>query len=107
VDLAALLREQVFAALAERGSVPEGLTPVVSTTPTRRAPRPGTAALHAEGVRIDQPTEQAAAGDVHVHIARVSVTQPAPPPPPRVSRSETVRRTVDHQAYLARRRERG
>jgi hypothetical protein len=107
VDLAALLREQVFAALAERGSVPDELTPVVSTTPTRRAPRPGTAALHAEGVRIDQPTEQAAPGDVHVHIARVSVTQPAPPPPPRVSRSETVRRTVDHQAYLARRRERG
>jgi hypothetical protein len=108
VDLAALLREQVFNALTDRGSVRSGVTPVVATSSTPRTPRVGTATVRADGVRIDQPAVEAAtSGDVHVHIARVTVTQPPSPPAPRVSRSETVRRSVDHQAYLARRRERG
>ncbi len=108
IDLAALLREQVFSALTERGSVPVGVTPVVATASTPRAPRAGTASVRAEGVRIDQPLDDApSSGDVHVHIGRVSVTQAPPPTAPRVPRSETVRRSVDHQAYLARRRERG
>lgn len=108
VDLATLLREQVFNALTDRGSVPSGVTPVVATSSTPRTPRVGTATVRADGVRIEQPAVEAAtSGDVHVHIARVTVTQPPSPPAPRVSRSETVRRSVDHQAYLARRRERG
>ena len=110
VDVAALLREQVFSALAESGSIPTGVTPVVATSTTSPTPTPGTATVRAEGVRIEPPVvETPASGDVHVHIARVSVTQapPGSPPAPRVSRSETVRRSVDHQDYLARRRERG
>jgi hypothetical protein len=39
--------------------------------------------------------------EVHVHIDRVTVTRAPTPPPPAPPRS-----TVDHDAYLARRRER-
>lgn len=109
VDLAALLRTEVFAALTERGSVQSDLSPVVATTPSSRPPRPGTAAVRADDVRIERP-EQAgseASGDVHVHIGRVTVTQAAAPATPRPSRTEPRGPRVDHQAYLARRRERG
>lgn len=105
VDLAALLRDEVFAALVDRGDVPPGEQAVVQTSPTTRAPRQGTTALRAEGVRgaalggADPP-----AGDVHVHIDRVTVTRPQPAPvkPPTPPRTPI----VDHSAYLARRRER-
>ena len=109
VDLAALLREEVFSALVERGSVQPGVTPVVQSTHSPRTPRPGTAAVRAEGVRVEEPTGSAAVtpGDIHVTIARVTVAQAPASPAPRVSRSESVRRSVDHQAYLTRRRERG
>ena len=106
VDLATLLRTEVFAALTERGSVHKDLSPVVSTTPSSRPPRPGTAAVRAEDVRVEQASGDAS-GDVHVHIGRVTVTQAGTPATPRPSRTEPRGPRVDHQAYLARRRERG
>ena len=109
VDLAALLRTEVFAALTGRGSVQSDLSSVVATTPSSRPPRPGTAAVRADDVRIER-SEQAGSdpsGDVHVHIGRVTVTQAAAPATPRPSRTEAARPRIDHQAYLARRRERG
>lgn len=106
MDLEALLRDEVFAALVERGDVPAGEQAVVESGPTTRAPRPGTAALRAERVRgpaLDGA--DATPGEVHVHIDRVTVTRsgPAPAKPPTPPRTPA----VDHAGYLDRRRERG
>ncbi len=102
VNLAALLRDEVFGALVARGEVPAGERVVVET---RRSPQPlpaGTTALRAEGVRGPELDGADRAGDVHVHIDRVTVTRPRPDPPPAAPRAPV----VDHAAYLARRRER-
>lgn len=113
LDLAALLRDQVFAALVDRGAVPARERPVV-VPPGKRAtaPRPGTAAIRAEGVSAGRGPNRSARDDtaaagpsnVHLHIDRVSVTRAAPPAP---APAPATRPSVDHAAYLARRRERG
>lgn len=122
LDVAALLRKQVMAVLRARGAVgarerpvvrEEGHAPAVATEPA-----PGTVVLqpgattfrfssghHAEGSsRRQPPAVPAEPPQVQVHIDRLVVTRapatpPKPAPPPR-------RATVDHEAYLARRRER-
>lgn len=106
VDLAALLRDEVVAALAERGVV-AAREPIQVTEPgsPSRAARPGVAAVRADDVDVRSDENASGGGDVHVHIGRVSVTRPAPAPSNRAPRSAVPR--VDHAAYLARRRERG
>jgi hypothetical protein len=114
VDVAALLRDHVVPALADRGELDRGERPrIVRGRAGRPVPPAGTIAV-APG-RVDvrgTPLPPAGSGDapappeVHVHIDRVVVTRapaapPAPPPaepPPGVG--------ADHAAYLARRRER-
>jgi hypothetical protein len=121
LDLAALLREHVVPALVDRGALSRDERAVVaepaSAAAARRQdpPQPGTVAVRATPAAAMAPArgqpEELPARDadpaVHLHIDQVVVTRappptpPAPAPPPRAAR-----RTVDHAAYLARRRER-
>lgn len=121
LDLAALLREHVVPALVDRGAVSRDERPVVaephSAAGARRQdpPRPGTVAVHATPpaisaparLQLGDPEERDGSPAVHLHIDRVVVTRAAPPAPPApASPPRAPRRTVDHAAYLARRRER-
>ena len=109
INLAELLRNEVFAALAERGVVRRDERPVLDASRSTRPPPRGTARLWADGVQVEQPSAGAAPGTdgVTVHIDRVSVSRAAEKTPRRAARAPTRRVTVDHAAYLARRRERG
>ena len=121
LDLAALLREHVVPALVDRGAVSRDERPVVaephSAAGARRQdpPRPGTVGrardpaghLRARAPQLGDPEERDGSPAVHLHIDRVVVTRAAPPAPPApASPPRAPRRTVDHAAYLARRRER-
>ncbi|MFC0031709.1 hypothetical protein ACFFMM_19495 [Micromonospora chaiyaphumensis] len=108
-DLARLLRERLGPALTARRAVEPGERLVFVDRPTGAPPRPGTAEVRTGPVR-PAPTpppgtaqDAPPSGDVHLHIDRVVVTRaPAPPPP---APPPPARSTVDHAAYLARRRE--
>ncbi|WP_262285738.1 hypothetical protein [Micromonospora sp. MA102] len=106
-DLARLLRERLGPALIARRAVEPGERLVFVDRPNRAGtpPRPGTAEVRTGPIRPapTPPGEPPPAGDVHLHIDRVVVTRaPAPPPPPPPGPPPS---TVDHAAYLARRRE--
>jgi hypothetical protein len=121
LDLAALLRDHVVPALVDRGALGRDERPIIAepasaaTARRHEPPRPGTVA-----VRATPATAAAAAGHepeelpardadpaVHLHIDQVLVTRAPPPaPPPPAPAPRAARRTVDHAAYLARRRER-
>ncbi|MFE9959727.1 hypothetical protein [Micromonospora sp. NPDC005299] len=109
-DLARLLRERLGPALIARRAVQSGERLVFVDRPARAGapPRPGTAEVRTGSIRPaptpPAPTGEAPpAGDVHLHIDRVVVTRaPAPPPPAPPPPTPS---TVDHAAYLARRRE--
>lgn len=113
VDVAAMLREELFGALRERGLVSAGERPVVETRhPPASAPRPGTATIRVDGLSAPEPDRSPATGDadpsasstaphVHLHIDRVSVARAAPPAPAQAAAPAP---KVDHAAYLARRR---
>ncbi|MET8838302.1 hypothetical protein ABZV78_30970, partial [Micromonospora sp. NPDC004540] len=108
-DLARLLRERLGPALIARRAVEPGERLVFVDRPNNAPPRPGTAEVRTGPVR-PAPTpppgtaeNPAPTGDVHLHIDRVVVTRaPAPPPPAPPPPAPS---TVDHAAYLARRRE--
>jgi hypothetical protein len=109
LDLHTLLREHVVPALVDRGVVKRDEEPVDAPAQGPTIPPPGKFAVEARHVAgLPPPLDAETAGpsapdrppEVHVHIDRVMVTR-APPPPPEPPRS-----TVDHDAYLARRRER-
>jgi hypothetical protein len=115
-DLAALLREHVMPALVERGVVSREERAVVAEpsnaapAPRNDPPDPGTVTVRATPPAASEPAEERPAQPseqaVHLHIDRVVVTRaPAPAPPPAPA-PRPPRRTVDHAAYLARRRER-
>ena len=121
LDLAALLRDHVVPALVERGAVSRDERPVVAAPSGaaavrgRGAPRPGTIGVRATPAVVaaparaepGEPRERDADPAVHLHIDRVVVTRaPAPAPPQPAPPPRPPRRTVDHAAYLARRRER-
>ncbi|MET8909974.1 hypothetical protein [Micromonospora sp. NPDC004551] len=110
-DLARLLRERLGPALIARRAVAPGerLVFVDRPAPASPPPRPGTAEVRTGPIRpAHTPPPGTAAdappsGDVHLHIDRVVVTRaPAPPPPAPPPPAPS---TVDHTAYLARRRE--
>lgn len=88
VDVDAVVRDQVMAALVDRGVVPRG----AAGSRTR-------AALRSSGARVLQ---EAGSRQVHVHIDRVEVRPPPAPTPAAPARSALP--PVDHAAYLARRR---
>ena len=123
VDVTMLLREPVMALLRARGAVGPHERPLVReadaapdaevdpapgtvvlqpvSTTVREVPRPGNAVPER---RRPPPAVPTGPPHVQVHIDRVLVTRapvkpPTPEAPPR-------RSTVDHEAYLARRRER-
>ncbi|MFI7282565.1 hypothetical protein ACIBOV_20130 [Micromonospora chersina] len=110
-DLARLLRERLGPALIARRAVEPGerLVFVDRPAPAGTPPRPGTAEVRTGPVRPAPAAPPGAAeeppppGDVHLHIDRVVVTRAPSPPPP--APAPTARSTVDHAAYLARRRE--
>lgn len=110
-DLARLLRERLGPALIARRAVEPGerLVFVDRPAPAGTPPRPGTAEVRTGPVRPAPAGPPGAAedppppGDVHLHIDRVVVTR-APSPPPSAP-APPARSTVDHAAYLARRRE--
>ncbi|MFG3577591.1 hypothetical protein [Micromonospora chersina] len=110
-DLARLLRERLGPALIARRAVEPGerLVFVDRPAPAGTPPRPGTAEVRTGPIRPAPagPTGTAEdpppAGDVHLHIDRVVVTRAPSPPPP--APAPPARTTVDHAAYLARRRE--
>jgi hypothetical protein len=120
LDLAVLLREHVMPALVDRGALGRDERPVVaeprSPASARRQapPGPGRVAVRATppvfapaGHEPGGPQEPDADPAVHLHIDQVLVTRaPAPTPPPPAPPPRALRRTVDHAAYLARRRER-
>ncbi|MFG2168915.1 hypothetical protein [Micromonospora chersina] len=110
-DLARLLRERLGPALVARRAVEPGerLVFVDRPAPAGTPPRPGTAEVRTGPIRpapavppgtVEDPPP---AGDVHLHIDRVVVTRAPSPPPP--APPPSARSTVDHAAYLARRRE--
>ncbi|MEW2330069.1 hypothetical protein AB0880_19915 [Micromonospora chersina] len=110
-DLARLLRERLGPALIARRAVEPGerLVFVDRPAPAGTPPRPGTAEVRTGRIRpapavppgtVEDPPP---AGDVHLHIDRVVVTRAPTPPPP--APAPPARSTVDHAAYLARRRE--
>ncbi|WP_433288015.1 hypothetical protein [Micromonospora sp. CA-244673] len=109
-DLARLLRERLGPALIARRAVEPGERLVFVDRPVRAGapPRPGTAEVRTGPIRPAPGSPGTAedappAGDVHLHIDRVVVTRaPAPPPPAPPTPPPS---TVDHTAYLARRRE--
>ncbi|MFI2651216.1 hypothetical protein [Micromonospora fulviviridis] len=110
-DLARLLRERLGPALIARRAVEPGerLVFVDRPAPAGAPPRPGTAEVRTGPIRAAPTPPPAAAedapppGDVHLHIDRVVVTRAPTPPPP--APAPPARSTVDHAAYLARRRE--
>ncbi|MFG1658463.1 hypothetical protein ACGFIY_18250 [Micromonospora chersina] len=110
-DLARLLRERLGPALVARRAVEPGerLVFVDRPAPAGTPPRPGTAEVRTGPVRPAPAAPPGAAedpppaGDVHLHIDRVVVTRAPSPPPP--APAPPARSTVDHAAYLARRRE--
>ncbi|GHJ54717.1 hypothetical protein Nm8I071_40240 [Nonomuraea sp. TT08I-71] len=110
-DLARLLRERLGPALIARRAVEPGerLVFVDRPAPAGTPPRPGTAEVRTGPVRPVPAAPPGAAeeppppGDVHLHIDRVVVTRAPSPPPP--APAPPARSTVDHAAYLARRRE--
>lgn len=114
VDVEALLREQVMGALRSRGAVgahehavvrnARDASPATPPAPGTAVLRAGPATVEVRGPDAPHPGMPAATGppSVNVRIDRVVVTRaPAPAPPQRPER----RTTVDHAAYLARRRE--
>jgi hypothetical protein len=113
VDVAALLRDHVVPALADRGDVDRGERPrIVARRAELPAPpagtiavAPGRADVRRTAVPPASPGSAPARPEVHVHIDRVMVTRapaaPAPPPP-----EPPPGAGADHAAYLARRRER-
>lgn len=111
IDLPAMLREQVYAALAQRGDVSSRERPVTVPPGQRIAPPPpGSVTLEAQGVSTtgrvafdSAPDDTTPSGPptINLHIDRVSVTRAAPPPPPA---ARPARPRVDHTAYLGRRR---
>jgi hypothetical protein len=117
-ELAVLLREHVVPALVERRVVSREERVVVAEPsnaappPRQAAPGPGTVSVRATppAATPPEPAGQRPAHrsepTVQLHIDRVVVTRaPAPTPPP-APVPRPPRRTVDHAAYLARRRER-
>ena len=82
--------------LVERRAVERRERPVVASRPA--VPRPGTVSV----APLDVVTEDEAP-QVNVSIGRVVVTRAPAPPAPAPSARPT---TVDHDAYLARRRAR-
>lgn len=103
-------------ALVERGVVSREERAVVAEpstaapAPRNDPPSPGTVTVRATPPAASEPAEERPAQPseqaVHLHIDRVVVTRaPAPAPPPAPA-PRPPRRTVDHAAYLARRRER-
>jgi hypothetical protein len=113
MDVAALLRDYVVPALADRGELDRGERPrIVARRADRPAPPAGTIAVAPGRIEVrGTPVPPAGPGDaparpeVHVHIDRVVVTRapaaaaaPPPAPPPGAG--------AGHAAYLARRRER-
>lgn len=109
-DLVRLLRERLGPALIARRAVEPGERLVFVDRPAKAGapPRPGTAEVRTGPVRPASATppgtaeDAPPAGDVHLHIDRVVVTRaPTPPPAP----APPAKSTVDHAAYLARRRE--
>ncbi|GGR76816.1 hypothetical protein GCM10010169_21250 [Micromonospora fulviviridis] len=110
-DLARLLRERLGPALTARRAVEPGerLVFVDRPAPAGAPPRPGTAEVRTGPVRPAPATPPGTAGDappavdVHLHIDRVVVTRAPTPPPP--APAPPAKSTVDHAAYLARRRE--
>jgi len=117
VDLAGLLRRHVVPALVDRGVVDRDEKPVDRPAHGPASPPPGRFMVEARDVAAPRPHPNSETDipraadtppDVHVHIDRVVVTRaPGPPPPPTPPPSPPPRSTVDHDAYLARRRERG
>ncbi len=96
VDVVTLLREHVLPVLVERRAVERRERTVVADRPA--VPRPGTVSVApVDVVAEDEPPQ------VNVSIGRVVVTRAPAPPPPAPSQRPT---TVDHEAYLARRRAR-
>jgi hypothetical protein len=91
-----LLREHVVPVLVERRAIERRERPVVADRPA--VPRPGTVSVAPVDVSSEDEAPQ-----VNVNIGRVVVTRPQPPAPPAPSPRPT---TVDHDAYLARRRTR-
>ncbi|MFI6329645.1 hypothetical protein ACIBBG_15250 [Micromonospora chersina] len=110
-DLARLLRERLGPALVARRAVEPGerLVFVDRPAPAGTPPRPGAAEVRTGPIRPAPAVPPGAAedpppaGDVHLHIDRVVVTRAPSPPPP--APAPPARSTVDHAAYLARRRE--
>ncbi|MEO3807262.1 hypothetical protein [Nonomuraea sp. B1E8] len=113
--MARLLREHLGPELVARGVVEPGERLVFIDRPktSGAAPKPGTAEVRTSPVRPltparslgapGAPVSPSSAGDVHLHIDRVVVTR-APAPTPRAPAPQPPS-TVDHAAYLARRRE--
>jgi len=97
-----IVRDHVVPALVEAGALPgDEVDRVVVLRDGERAPadlRP-----LAPVVRLSsEPDRSARGGDVHVHIGRVEVLRPAPAQAPAPRRRQA---PVDHDAYLARRRD--
>jgi hypothetical protein len=102
-------------ALVDRGVVERDEKPVDAPAHGPVSPPAGKFMVQAGNVaaltpppkaEVDTPRASDAPADVHVHIDRVVVTRaPGPPPPPAPPPPTPPRSTVDHEAYLARRRE--
>jgi hypothetical protein len=112
------LRDHVMPALVDRGVVSRAERPVVepprpaAATHRPQAPRPGSVAVRATAPATvshevaEPPDARGPDPTVHLHIDRVLVTRAPAPAPPAPAPPRPQRRTVDHDAYLARRRER-
>ncbi|MEO3891428.1 hypothetical protein [Nonomuraea sp. B5E05] len=112
-DVARLLREHLGPELVARDVVEprDRLIFVDRLATAGAAPKPGTAEVRTSEVRPAArtlgapcvPASPSPIGDVHLRIDRVVVTRAAAPPPPAPPPQPPS--TVDHAAYLARRRE--
>jgi hypothetical protein len=105
VDVVTLLREHVVPVLVERGVVSRRERPVVAAARPSAPPRSGTVSIApAAPAQVEPVAPEAGPPQVNVTIGRVQVTRAPSPRPPAAPAAPPRPSTVDHDAYLARRR---
>ena len=105
VDVVTVLREHVVPMLVERGVVSRRERPVVAAARPSAPPRPGTVSVApAAPAQVEPAAPEAGPPQVNVTIGRVEVTRAPSPRPPTAPAAAPRPSTVDHDAYLARRR---
>jgi len=105
VDVVTLLREHVVPVLVERGVVSRRERPVVAAARPSAPPRPGTVSVAPVApAQVEPAAPEAGPPQVNVTIGRVEVTRAPSPRPPTAPAAPPRPSTVDHDAYLARRR---